>query len=47
MKYHTYKIRLIGRIDPIEVQGISYEGAIADVMEAYANVEIQQIQRVG
>ena len=46
MIYSTYKVRLIGRLGPIEVTAISYESAIADIMEAYANAEIQQIQRI-
>lgn len=46
MNYHTYKVRLIGRLDPIEVTAISYEAAIADIMEAYANAEVQTIWRV-
>lgn len=46
MTYSTYKIRLIGRLDPIEVVAISYDAAIADVMAAYFNAEIQTIQRI-
>ena len=45
MTYHTYQVRLIGRTDPIEVVAISFEAAEADVLEAYANAEIQQVTR--
>ena len=46
MTYSTYKVRLIGRVDPITVTAISYDAAIADIMEAYANAEVQTIWRV-
>ena len=46
MKYHEFKIRLIGRIDPITVVAISFEAAEADVMETYANAEIQTMSIV-
>lgn len=45
MKYYIFEVRLIGRLDPIEVIAIDYQAAEADILEAYANAEVQTIYR--